>query len=86
MAKSPKSPAIDGDLYKMLAAKMPSFAKDGALVVADLADALGMSHEGVYRWLRNDDISKRGRTALVTLARSENVSPVLTEDDLQPFL
>lgn len=89
---SPKSPAIAGDLYDLLTAKLPLCVGDGTLKVAKLADELSMSHEGVYKWLRAGEVSKRGRKRLLELAnRVENKSllgpdqDVLTEDDLRAF-
>lgn len=90
---APKSDAIAGDLYKLLAAKLPCCCNEnGVLQIASLADRLSMSHEGVYRWLRSDEISKRGRKRLVdignkvanTMHLPNGVHP-LTENDLRPF-
>lgn len=89
---APKSEAIAGDLYDLLTEKLPFCVSNGVLKVAKLADELSMSHEGVYKWLRAGEVSKRGRKRLLELAnRVENkslLSPnqdVLTEDDLRAF-
>lgn len=93
-AATPKSDAIKGGLYDLLVEKIPlCVADNGTLSVADLADRLNMSPEGVYRWLRSDEISKRGRARLVELGNDDvntdcligGVRPI-TEDDLRPFL
>lgn len=88
---APKSDAIAGDLYKLLADKLPVCCNGNrVLQIANLADRLQMSHEGVYRWLRSDEISKRGRKRLVEIGSAEDnlhlldIAP-LTEDDLRPF-
>lgn len=90
---TPKSDAIDGPLYRLLAERLPLCCNEsGVLQVATLADKLKMSVEGVYRWLRADEISKRGRKRVVALAESEENESLLesdldtlTEDDLRPF-
>jgi len=93
---SPKSDAIAGPLYELLRTKLPCCCgESGTLQVATLADRLAMSPEGVYRWLRANEVSKRGRKRLVDLGSvRENLtileagSPTedpLTEDDLRPF-
>lgn len=91
---NPKSDAIAGDLYGLLCRKLPVCCPaGGTLQVALLAERLKMSPEGVYRWLRSDEISKRGRTRLLDLGTSaENTALLasdtypLSEDDLRPFI
>ncbi len=90
---TPKSQAIDGGLYKLLCQRFPIYCDtEGRLQVSELAAKLSMSAEGVYRWLRSDEISKRGRKRLVELSESVQDSDLsdgpdlLTEDDLRPFL
>ncbi len=91
---TPKSDAIKGDLYDLLVSKLPKCVTDGGnLCVAELSECLSMSPEGVYRWLRSDEISKKGRAKLIELSKQmatedffpETITP-LTEDDLRPFL
>lgn len=88
---APKSSAIAGPLYDLLTAKLPVCTSgQGTLQVAKLADRLRMSHEGVYKWLRAGDVSKRGRRLLVDLgSAADNLELLkgdpLTEDDLRPF-
>jgi hypothetical protein len=89
---APKSEAIAGDLYKLLATKLPVCCNEhGVLQIATLADRLNMSHEGVYRWLRSDEISKRGRKRVIEIFNApDNLALVgsnlpLTENDLRPF-
>lgn len=82
---TPKSDAIKGALYDLLLRKLPDcLSESGNLSVATLAEKLDMSHEGVYRWLRSDEISKRGRAKLIEI--SKGLPDPLTEDDLRPFL
>lgn len=85
---TPKSQAIDGPLYRLLSTKFPSMCDgEGRLQVVELAGALKMSSEGVYRWLRSDEISKRGLNRLVKVGKDNyNADNPLTEDDLRPFL
>lgn len=91
---TPKSDAIKGDLYDLLAARLPNCVNEsGNLCVADLAERLSMSPEGVYRWLRSNEISKKGRAKLIELSKKsieadlfpKTIQP-LTEDDLRRFL
>lgn len=91
---TPKSDAIKGALYDLLVSKLPRCVSDGGnLCVADLAERLSMSPEGVYRWLRSDEISKKGRAKLIALSKQmatedffpESIQP-LTEDELRAFL
>lgn len=92
MPSAPKSEALAGDLYELLKEKLPVCRSEGgALQVAKLASRLGMTNEGVYRWLRADDISKRGRKRVVEIGSMPDnlkllgdVEP-MTEDDLLPF-
>ena len=96
---SPKSDAIKGGLYDLLAKKLPMcVSENGTLSVADLAEALKMSPEGVYRWLRADEISKRGLRKLTELSHTDanlaagaKLSTVvefkpLTDEELRAFL
>lgn len=91
---SPKSDAIAGDLHELLSAKLPiCCGAGGNLSVAALSERLNMSPEGVYRWLRADEISKRGRTLLIELGNTADNLKLLPEgavaiceDDLRPFL
>lgn len=90
---APKSEAIAGELYHLLRAKLPICCNDnGILQVAELAARINMSAEGVYRWLRANEISKRGRKRVVELSERslENVRLLgdikpLTQEDLRPF-
>lgn len=90
----PKSEAIKGRLYDLLVARLPACVNEsGNLCVADLAERLNMSPEGVYRWLRSDEISKKGRAKLIELSKQltdqdffpHTLEP-LTEDELRAFL
>ena len=92
---TPKSDAIKGNLYDLLVAKLPvCLTEGGTLSVADLAERLKMSPEGVYRWLRADEISKRGLRKLTELGHTDEnlaaltggVDNALTDEDLRPFL
>jgi hypothetical protein len=91
---TPKSDAIKGTLYDLLVRKLPLCVNEGGnLCVAELSERLGMSPEGVYRWLRSNEISKKGRAKLIALSaamRAADLFPEdheqLTENDLRPFL
>lgn len=89
---APKSDAIKGALYDLLVEKLPMCVNEsGTLSVADLAEALKMSPEGVYRWLRADEISKRGLRKLTELSHSDKNLQVLdgaplTDEELRTFL
>ena len=84
---TPKSQAIDGKLYRLFCERFPTMCdSEGRLQVVDLAKELKMSLEGVYRWLRADEISKRGRNRLIKVSESLNGPNPLTEDDLRSFL
>lgn len=91
---TPKSDAIRGDLYDLLVRKLPvCVTEGGTLSVADLASRLKMSPEGVYRWLRADEISKRGLRKLTELGHTDKnlekvggVDNALTDEDLRSFL
>lgn len=94
MSTAPKSDAIDGALYQALSKAFPMFCYEGgSLQVSELAKRIEMSAEGVYRWLRSNEISKRGRKRLVELSKSLHECPLsldsapepLTEDDLRRF-
>ena len=48
--------SIEGELYQLLRERLPLYrSRRGRLDVSKLANALGMSPEGVYLWLRHDD-------------------------------
>ena len=47
-----------GPLYKTLTAKLPAFCyPSGDLRMSDFHDAMGRSHEAVYKWLRASKIT-----------------------------
>lgn len=51
---------------------------DVELIVSKLHEAIGMSHETVYRWLRTNRMSPRSAQRVVELAGSEENAPLLT--------
>jgi hypothetical protein len=68
-------------LFENLPKKYQSPSFENTIHVALLADHLGMSREGVYKWLRADKISTRGAAAICKLSRGR-----LTRQDFLPFL
>lgn len=69
----------DGPLYKMLIQVLPIFVRDPfsatpSLNVQELRDAVGKSHEAVYKWLRKSRLTPDNAKHLVNLAnRPENL-------------
>ena len=63
--------SIEGELYQLLRERLPLYrSRRGRLDVSKLANALGMSPEGVYLWLRHDEVSRSGRRRLLELSYS----------------
>lgn len=70
----------NGPLYKHLVQVLPTFAKDPfatspKLDVQKLNQAVGKSHEAVYKWLRAGKLTPANVKTLVELAnRADNVA------------
>lgn len=74
---------INGPLYKMMKAKLPKklIAKDGTIIIKELASAIKTSQEGVYRIFRLNSISPE-RAARIIKATASKIKGL----DLLPFL
>jgi hypothetical protein len=75
-----KDPA---DLKKLLLKLCPPNA-EGRRSISILADAIGMSHYGVYKWINSGKITPGGATLLVEFARKRKVK--LTYKDLESYV
>lgn len=74
----------DGPLYKLLYRRLAwlhSPQQSKIIDVHKLAEALGYSHEAVYKWLRAGKLSPKGAKALVKISRKK-----LALRDLYPFV
>lgn len=93
-ARLARTAAIRGPLHALLTAKLPKFCgKDGDLRVHLLREAVAMSPEGVYKWLRSNTLTIAAVKKLVALSSDPaNVLllpgdvPPATTDDFNPFL
>lgn len=84
---------IRGPLYELLLQKLPVCrASDGSLNVKTLHEAVNMSHEGVYKWLRANRLSGRAVDRLVELGATAENKALLrrtkppTREDFLKFL
>jgi hypothetical protein len=69
-------------LYKLLATTFARFETgQGLFDVAGFAAAIGMSHEGVYKWIRSDRISPIGARKVIELSAG-----VITKEQMLPFV
>lgn len=65
------SAAIRGPLYDTLTVTLPAFVgPDGSLDVNKLRQAVGMSKEGVYKWLRSNKLTPEAAKKVVGVAGS----------------
>jgi|GEM_PF-2228319 len=81
-ATAPAENFTTGPLYKTLVQVLPifvlnPFSDTPVLSVPKLRKATGMSHEGVYRWLRKSRLSGEKAGLLLKLANSEENVKVL---------
>jgi hypothetical protein len=71
-----------GKLYELLHRALPDHSNThGQLNVCAVATTLGLSTEGVYKWLRVDRITPDGAKAVVRVAEGR-----VSESDFLPFL
>ena len=85
---------IRGPLYDLLQAKLPAQCTENGLNILLLRKALGMSHEGVYKFLRKGRLSSAAAKALVTIGNSPENKKALSKlrlttpkiEDFYPFL
>lgn len=86
-SKNPNQPDFrQGKLYKLLLDGFPQHCKVDAagntqLDVAALADDIGYSRFGVYRWFNEDRIATK--TVKLLIAKSKGL---LTQDELLPLV
>jgi hypothetical protein len=65
-----------GTLYRTLVRFFPAFvdrpfADDARLNVSALAEAIGVSSEGIYKWLRADRVTPKNAKTLIAAASAE---------------
>jgi len=88
-----------GQLYKTLVQVLPTYVQDPfaetpTLNVQRLREAMGKSHEAVYKWLRSSRLTPPNATQLVELAnRDDNLKALSslgrkppTIQDFMPFV
>ena len=74
---------LAGPLYDALTYFLPAyvdnpFSKQPKLCVREIHLEIGMSYEGVYKWLRCGKLSKNGASRLIDLGNRENNISALT--------
>lgn len=79
----------NGALHAALVIVLPTFVKEPfssapRLNIPELKDALGRSHETVYKWLRTNRLNPRNAQRLVDLANSEANLAVLRKLGRKP--
>lgn len=76
-------PFWEGDLYKLLDARIVGFcrAPRGQLSIASLADRMGYSSEGLYKYLRADELTMNGALALF-----EACDGLVAKEELEKFM
>ena len=78
-------PFTDKPLYKLLTARFASVrTHQNIFDVRSFSTAIGMSPEGVYKWLRADRLSADGATKILEFARTLDAK--LTREDLIVFV
>lgn len=83
--KQERAALQDQDLHKLLSSRFPEFrTKQRVFDVPAFAEAIKMSAEGVYKWLRADKISPEGVKKVVELAKDRK-KPIKAEH-LMPFV
>lgn len=71
-------------LYRLLDLSFPQFrTKQGLLNVPELAEAIKMSGEGVYKWIRADKLTPDGAKKLAALGKDASTLKI---EDLYPFV
>lgn len=74
----------DGPLHKALVNALPAFVKEPfsenpKLNIPRLKDALGKSHETIYKWLRSSKLRPCNLEQLILLANSDENLAVLSK-------
>lgn len=70
----------DQDLHAFLNGAFPEFrTKQRVFDVPGFATAIGMSAEGVYKWLRTDRVSPDGARKVIALSKTHK-RPLKSED------
>lgn len=87
-----KKDITDGELYKLLDKLFAGYrtARDGVLDVRRIAEDLGISAEGVYKWLRADKLPLAQARRIMDIVNAEDGSIedfpyTVTIDDFLPF-
>ena len=70
-----------GPLYDVLRKTFPDYVDRGRLDVPEFAEALGMSHEGVYKWLRANKLTPKNAKRLAEMSEGR-----ATLKDFQKFV
>ena len=72
----------DGDLYKLIVERVRGFRTPrGQFSIAAFSRAMGMSSEGLYKFLRADSISLAGAKKVIAASNG-----AITKDELTKFL
>jgi hypothetical protein len=76
------TPFYQKALYKLLDASFPDFRTvQGLFCVKTFAHAIGMTAEGVYKWVRSDRISPEGARKVITLSSGR-----IQQEQMFPFV
>jgi hypothetical protein len=78
-------PFTELPLYRKLVSSFPTFRTSQQIFdVRGFAEAIEMSPEGVYKWLRADRLSADGARKIMALAKTKKST--LTREDLINFV
>lgn len=85
--KERSRPGSLGDLYDVIDEAFPGYRTElGHLSVRELAAALGVSTQAVYKWFAKDSLSAKKVKPLIELSKTQDGARNLTIDDLMPFV
>lgn len=77
----------EGALYKVLLAKLPpKYLKFGRLDTVAISEGTGNARFTVYRWLNENQLSRKAAKALLALCPDARSKGKLKREDLIPFL
>lgn len=84
----PDSNRAFGELHALLKETFPDLrtARDNVFDVAAFSALVGMTEEGVYKWLRADSLPGRRARQIVELANEGRRKPVVTLEAFLPFI
>ncbi|WOE76363.1 hypothetical protein [Alterisphingorhabdus coralli] len=81
-----RSPNVQGPLLNLLTEKFPIAHNDrGALNIVKLAELAGYSYENIYRWLRKNKLSTKGRDTLLKVAATKDNLDLLEAGGTNPL-